>query len=550
MSRPRRYLAGTAAVLSLATLATITVPPAPASALSSSTLCGTVGVISGLAGKACTLASHTGRVLKTGGDLLKGHVGSAVSDVLGSSSGAAAAGALSLAAVAVWTTHGASSALHETSTMLSATTNPRVAAPWFSGVYWRVAGIGMLLTLPFLFAAAIQALLRSDLALLLRSAFGYLPLATLGVAVAAQLTGLLLTATDAMCSVVAGASGDTATAFLAKAAHNVATLSLFGSSPFLACMVAVATVLAAIVLWTEMLIREAAVYVILAMLPLAFAALVWPARRVWAVRTVELLVALILSKLAIITVLTLGGAALLSLTATGFLSGFVLLVLAIFAPWAMIRLVPMAELAASAAGTVRGELRPAQDAVTRSLASGTDAHDWAQRAVAGMPSDDTAGPPAYAQESPLRELSRGSTAGGDVETDEALREPDPPTLAGQGLAVAEGPEQDASTHAAASQPAAEVGDRSASVHQPAGASDLVAADGPRDGPPAVPPAEQFWDEEPHAWGYIQLNPRIGESRRPPVPSGDAEPPPSDAGPTPDDLDAGLPPAPQSEDGPL
>ena len=57
------------------------------------------------------------------------------------------------------------------------------------------------------------------------------------------------------------------------------------------------------VLWLELLMREAAVYVIVLMLPLVFAALVWPARRVWAVRAVELLVALILSKFAIVAVL-------------------------------------------------------------------------------------------------------------------------------------------------------------------------------------------------------------------------------------------------------
>ena len=66
----------------------------------------------------------------------------------------------------------------------------------------------------------------------------------------------------------------------------------------------------ALVLWLELLMREAAVYVVVLMLPLAFAAMVWPARRVWAIRAVELLVALILSKFAIVAVLTLGGAAL------------------------------------------------------------------------------------------------------------------------------------------------------------------------------------------------------------------------------------------------
>ena len=58
-----------------------------------------------------------------------------------------------------------------------------------------------------------------------------------------------------------------------------------------------------------MLIREAAVYVVVLMLPLAFAAFVWPARRIWAIRMVELLTALILSKFAVVAVLSLAGAA-------------------------------------------------------------------------------------------------------------------------------------------------------------------------------------------------------------------------------------------------
>ena len=70
--------------------------------------------------------------------------------------------------------------------------------------------------------------------------------------------------------------------------------------------------------------REAAVYVIVLMLPLVFAAMVWPARRVWAIRAVELLVALILSKFAIVAVLALGGAALghsVGHSVTGLLAG-------------------------------------------------------------------------------------------------------------------------------------------------------------------------------------------------------------------------------------
>jgi hypothetical protein len=111
--------------------------------------------------------------------------------------------------------------------------------------------------------------------------------------------------------------------------------------------------------WLELAVREAAVYVIVLMLPLAFAALVWPARRVWATRSVELLVALILSKFAIVAVLGLAGAALGQGPHGGLataVAGTVLVLLGAFAPWALLRLIPLSELAAGAAATLRPEL--------------------------------------------------------------------------------------------------------------------------------------------------------------------------------------------------
>ena len=138
-------------------------------------------------------------------------------------------------------------------------------------------------------------------------------------------------------------------------------------------------------LWIELLMREAAVYVIVLMLPLAFAAMVWPARRIWAIRAVELLVALILSKFAIVAVLSLGGAAISAGAAggsiTGVMAGAVLIMLAAFSPWALLRLIPLTELASGAAGTLRAELRSAGgagDAASRS------AEDWSATAAAAM----------------------------------------------------------------------------------------------------------------------------------------------------------------------
>jgi hypothetical protein len=87
--------------------------------------------------------------------------------------------------------------------------------------------------------------------------------------------------------------------------------------------------------------------------------MVWPARRIWAVRTVEVLVALILAKFAIVAVLALGGAALGhgGSGITGALAGAVLVLLGAFAPWALLRLLPLTELASAAAGSLRDHAR-------------------------------------------------------------------------------------------------------------------------------------------------------------------------------------------------
>ena len=145
-------------------------------------------------------------------------------------------------------------------------------------------------------------------------------------------------------------------AFLTRAGSAILDLSVASRSPFLAFVIAVFTVAGAVILWLELMMREAAVYVVVAMLPLAFAAFVWPARRVWALRAMELLSALILAKLAMVVVLTLGGAALEQApSVAGFLAGLVLLVLGVFAPWAMLRIIPLTELASGAAGRLRAE---------------------------------------------------------------------------------------------------------------------------------------------------------------------------------------------------
>jgi hypothetical protein len=313
------------------------------------------------------------------------------------------------AAVDAWVLGSAQGVLNDTATALSETTAPQLRTTWFSSTYWRMAAIAAVLTLPFLFAAAVQAVIRSDLALLATTTFGFLPLAMLGIAIAAPLTMLLLAASDQMSGFISSAAGNASAHFLAKAGVVIGALDTAAGSPFLALLVGLFMIGAAFALWIELLMREAAVYVIVLMLPLAFAAMVWPARRIWAVRAVELLVALILSKFAIVAVLSLGGAAISSGADAGSVSavmtGAVLILLAAFSPWALLRLIPLAELASGAAGTLRGELGRANPVAA---AARVTADEWSQVATAAMRRDAQAG---GSDPGPLAPLDRGPADG-------------------------------------------------------------------------------------------------------------------------------------------
>lgn len=431
----------TAVAITLVTTACALGPAAPgAAALDTQPLCTAAGLFSGLAGKACTVVTNVPKIAKAGKKALSGHLGSAAKTLLGdggsttstTSTASTASTALGLAAIGAWVLGGATVALHETAKVLSDTTSPQLQSTWFSATYWRIAAIAAVLTLPFLFAAAVQALLHSDLALLIRAALGYLPLSLLAVSIAAPVTMLLLSASDQMSAIVGSAAGDAGTDFLIKSGVALGALTVLSGSPFLAFLVGLLTAAGALTLWLELMMREAAVYVIVLMLPLVFAAFVWPARRVWAVRAVELLVALILSKFAIVAVLALGGEALshsAGHSITDSLAGVVLLMMGAFAPWALLRLVPLAELASGAAGSLRAEARAAKVAATTAgdAAAGADAlwnDGWAgdltnvmRRQADATPSASGSGYDAGVDRRQLTDLATSATAGSEPPDD-------------------------------------------------------------------------------------------------------------------------------------
>jgi hypothetical protein len=319
-----------------------------------------------------------------------------------------------LDALGSWVSAGAVWLLAQIGTVVGSTTGIDLGARWFTSHYETMAALAGVVIVPLLLLGIVQSIYRQDASMLLRSVLVNVPLAILLTAVAVELVQLGLAATDAMSAAVAHGAGLDTGHFMAAVASGLsgpAAAGQPGVPAFVVFLGGVAVVLGAVMVWVELLIRAAAVYVAVLFLPLALASLAWPAIAHWCRRLVDTLVALVLGKFVIVSVLSLAAGALAAGTGSspsgaagsdgggGFaavLGGAALLLLAAFAPWALFRLLPFLEAGAvahldglghrarqSASGPVRGLAQIAM----RSSAAGSFAG-----AAAGSLGAGTGGP--------------------------------------------------------------------------------------------------------------------------------------------------------------
>lgn len=250
-----------------------------------------------------------------------------------------------LQAISQWWQATAAWCLQLVAGLITTSTTPPVGARWFGAetlVLLRVAAPVALLALV---GAAWFAVARGDLGVIVRTVLLRLPVAVLLAAAGAGLVAVALRATDALCAAIASGSGDSLRALLVEMAAEVAT---GGAVPFaVAGLVAFVCVLGALAVWLELVLRAAAITTLTAALPLVLAAALWPPGIAWARRVGEALGGLIVAKALVVLVLVVGLQALASSTgAAGLLTGAAMLLLAAFAPYAVLRLVPVAEAAA------------------------------------------------------------------------------------------------------------------------------------------------------------------------------------------------------------
>ena len=298
-----------------------------------------------------------------------------------------------LGGLSQWVASGAEWLLSQIGNVLTSTTTIDLGADWFRTHYAVMTALAAVVVLPLLLVSTLQAVFRQNAGQLIRAFFVQLPLALLLGVVAIQIVILCLSATDAMCTAVAGGSGSDVNTLLAGMTKGlVIAVGDPTMATFVLLLVGLLVAAAAFVLWLELLVRAAAVYVAVLFLPLALAALVWPAVSHWCRRLVETLAALILSKFVIVATLSLAASAVGSGTAGGssfasVLAGGALLVLSTFVPFSILRLIPMVE--AGAIGHLEGVRQRGTAAVTRlprsaaqlALSEGMAAHGAAKLAA-------------------------------------------------------------------------------------------------------------------------------------------------------------------------
>ena len=292
---------------------------------------------------ACGAASSVGAAA---GSLVGGAVGFGATQVLDGLAG--------------WVASGAEWLLGRVAGLLLTTTQVDLGAGWFTSHLAVMAGLAATVVLPLFVLGVIQALHAQSALLLVRTALVNVPAALVLTGVAVKLVTVGLVVTDAMSTAVAGGTGADTAQVLGRIVDDLGTAALGGQAgvpEFLVLVVSVVVVVATFTVWVELLLRAAALYVAVLFLPLALATLAWPAVSHWCRRLAETIAALVLAKFVVVAVLSLGAGAVAvgsgstpsgasSLTAV--VGGAALLLLASLSPWALLRLLPVAEASAAA----------------------------------------------------------------------------------------------------------------------------------------------------------------------------------------------------------
>lgn len=267
-----------------------------------------------------------------------------------------------MAGMTSWFTDGARWVLSQIGEMLASATRPDLGADWWVGKYRLVLAFAVVVAVATLLLAIIQAAAKASWEGLAAAVGVDVPVAAVAGSAGPILTQYLVDVADRVSAVLlAGFGADSATA-LGRTGQWLGSFGVASGQPaaplVIAALVAMLTIVAGLLVVLELMLRANAIYLLVAMVPLAYAMRIFPVLRPVARRTTEVLIAIIFLQPIIALCVSLGAAAGASLgrvgdaTAAQFgsaLSGAVMLLLGALSPWAVLSFLPVVEAGLSAA---------------------------------------------------------------------------------------------------------------------------------------------------------------------------------------------------------
>lgn len=278
--------------------------------------------------------------------------------------------------VTSWVADGAVWLIAEVAAISEKTTSPDLLSRGFLRQYRLMATIAAFMAALMLIFAVFESLGRGDAGMLWRVFFVSAPLAAIATTVAYVVVQLLIATCDGMCVAISHSAGADSKEFFKGAIEALAKAGASGGAVagtavggpgvgtgvgeangaaavplFVGFIAAIVAAFAAFFVWIELLMRDAAIYVVALFMPLALAASIWPRWIPALRRTCELLIVVIFSKFVIVAVVSLAASLLAKNDGAveQVLAAGAMLLLACFAPFVLFKLVPFAEEAAGAA---------------------------------------------------------------------------------------------------------------------------------------------------------------------------------------------------------
>ena len=229
--------------------------------------------------------------------------------------------------------------------MITDSTSPQLTAAWFQRSFAPMAALGAALALLVTLIALTSAAVRRDPSALAGTLTGILR-AGLGTGLLIALTTLALQISDAISADVIRSSHQTFWSQVGQA-WGSSGFGGFGSSA-LAMLMAIVQVIAGVIVWLELAVRNAAIYLAVLFFPVALAASIWPSLAGWTSRLARLLFLFVILKPVTLIVLAFAGnAALAGLSLNGsfassagtIIAAITIFALAAMAPWALMLIV-------------------------------------------------------------------------------------------------------------------------------------------------------------------------------------------------------------------